>query len=213
MRMRKKKNRIPRLEKVQNLFAVTDGEKLDLAKSFGKKAPLWLEIGCGKGEFSARMAALHPEVNYLALERVTDVLLMAMEKAAKGGAANLRFCECDAADIGALLQGERASRLFINFCDPWPKKRNAKRRLTSPLFLERYKGLLAEGARIYFKTDNDGLFAYSLEQFESCGYEVENICRDLHASPLNGTNIQTEYEKNFSEKGVPIKYLEAFLKG
>lgn len=101
---------------------------------------------------------------------------------------------------------------IVNFSDPWPKKRNAKRRLTSPIFLEKYKTVLKPGARIYFKTDNIGLFEYSLETFGECGYTLENITNDLHASPLNAENIETEYERNFSAKGFSINYLEAFLK-
>lgn len=212
MRIRTKKNRAARLEKVEGLFAVLDGERIDVDASFDAKRPLWLEIGCGKGTFAARMSARHTEVNYLAFERVIDVLLMAMEKAAGEGCGNLRFCNCNAENLPVLLEGQRLDRIFINFCDPWPKKRNAKRRLTSPLFLEKYKALLSPGARIYFKTDNADLFDYSIEQFSSCGYTLENICRDLHSSPLNADNIETEYEKNFSEKGFKINYLEAFVK-
>lgn len=212
MRMRPKKNREARLLKVDNFFAVCDGEKIDVQQSFGEKRPLWLEIGCGKGAFAAAMSSRHPEVNYLALERVIDVMLMAMERAAAEGCGNLRFCSCNAENICTLLEGEKLDRVFINFCDPWPKKRNAKRRLTSPLFLERYKTLLAPGARIYFKTDNRNLFDYSVEQFDSCGYVAENVCYDLHASPLGEDNIMTEYEKNFSEKGFKINYLEAYVK-
>ena len=102
--------------------------------------------------------------------------------------------------------------MYLNYSEPWPKKRNAKRRLTSPIFLEKYKTVLKPGARIYFKTDNIGLFEYSLETFGECGYTLENITNDLHASPLNAENIETEYERNFSAKGFSINYLEAFLK-
>ena len=212
MRMRPKKNREPRLKKVENFFAAVDGETIDIDASFDKKGPLWLEIGCGKGAFAEQMSLRHPDVNYLAVEKVIDVLLMAMEKASKSGCSNLKFCNCDVQNICVLLNGTKVDRMFINFCDPWPKKRNAKRRLTSPLFLEMYKTILKENARIFFKTDNTDLFAYSLEQFAKCGYTLENVCTDLHASVLNDENIETEYEKNFSEKGVKIKYLEAYIK-
>ncbi len=212
MRMRTKKNREARLKKVEDLFVVCEGEKIDVTESFDKKRPLWLEIGCGKGTFATQMSTRHTEVNYLAFEKVIDVMMMAMEKAAREGCGNLRFYNGDAENICALLEGEELDRIFINFCDPWPKKRNAKRRLTSPLFLEKYKKLLANGARIYFKTDNRDLFDYSLEQFVECGYTLENICYDLHASELNEGNIETEYERNFSEKGFKINYVEAFIK-
>lgn len=212
MRMRTKKNREARLKKVEDLFAVLDGEKIDISKSFDKKRPLWLEIGCGKGAFATQMSARNDDVNYLAFEKVIDVMMMAMEKAVRDGCGNLRFYNGDAENILALLEGEKLERIFINFCDPWPKKRNAKRRLTSPLFLEKYKQLLDEGARIYFKTDNRDLFDYSLETFAECGYTLENVCFDLHSSPMNEFNIETEYEKNFSEKGFTINYLEAYIK-
>lgn len=212
MRMRTKKNREARLKKVEDLFAVLDGEKIDISKSFDKKRPLWLEIGCGKGAFASQMSARNDDVNYLAFEKVIDVMMMAMEKAVRDGCGNLRFYNGDAENILALLEGEKLERIFINFCDPWPKKRNAKRRLTSPLFLEKYKQLLDEGARIYFKTDNRDLFDYSLETFAECGYTLENVCFDLHSSPMNEFNIETEYEKNFSEKGFTINYLEAYIK-
>ncbi len=212
MRMRAKKNRENRLEKVQNLFCVMKGESIDIGASFDSNRPLWLEIGCGKGAFAAQMSERHGEVNYLAFEKVLDVLLMAMEKADREGCGNLRFYNGDAENICTLLEGIKVNAIFINFCDPWPKKRNAKRRLTSPLFLERYKHILSEGAKIYFKTDNKDLFDYSLETFIESGYTLENVCFDLHSSPLNESNILTEYEKNFSEKGFKINYLEAFIK-
>lgn len=212
MRMRPKKNRDTRLKKVESLFAVDDGESIDVAASFDDERPLWLEIGCGKGAFATQMSARHPEVNYLAFEKVIDVMMMAMEKADREGCGNLRFYCCDAENISELLKGVKLDRIFINFCDPWPKKRNAKRRLTSPLFLERYKPLLADGARIFFKTDNRPLFDYSLETFAECGYTIENVCFDLHNSPMNEDNIRTEYENNFSGKGFTINYLEAYIK-
>lgn len=212
MRMRSKKNRDVRLERVKDLFCTVNEDKIDIAASYDEKLPLWVELGCGKGTFACKMSEKHPEVNYLAFEKVIDVLMMAMEKATRDGCGNLKFYSGDAENICTLLDGEKIDALFINFCDPWPKKRNAKRRLTSPLFLEKYKGILADGARIYFKTDNRPLFDYSLETFIECGYTLDNVCFDLHASPLNENNIQTEYEQNFSEKGFSINYLEAYLK-
>lgn len=241
MRMRPKRNRLLRLERVSELFALdvegnfagspvtevtvaeaVDGESeayvalkpiaIDVEKSFDRKAPLFLEIGCGKGSFACAYAKRRPDVNYLALEKVDDVILLAMERAQREGATNLRFCKADAENLLELLHGIKVDAMFINFCDPWPKARNAKRRLTSPGFLENYKGILADGAKIFFKTDNRPLFDYSLETFAECGYHLENVCFDLHASPLDATNIRTEYETTFSAKGFKINYLEASLK-
>ncbi len=212
MRVRVKKNRDVRLQKVEKFYAALNEEKIDVKASYDKERPLWIELGCGKGAFATKMSARHPEVNYLAFELVIDVMLMAMEKAERDGCGNLKFYNGDAEKITELLDGEKANAIFINFCDPWPKARTAKRRLTSPLFLERYKKILAEGARIYFKTDNRPLFDYSVEQFEACGYTLENVCYDLHNSPMNEANIRTEYEDNFSGKGFTINYLEAYIK-
>ncbi len=212
MRMRAKKNRDERIKKVESLFCQITDDKIDINASYDAERPLWLEIGCGKGAFASQMSARHTEVNYLAFEKVLDVLLMAMEKADREGCGHLRFYNGDAENVCQLLDGNKVSAIFINFCDPWPKKRNAKRRLTSPIFLEKYKQILADDARIYFKTDNKDLFDYSLETFIEAGYTLENVCFDLHNSPLNENNIPTEYEKNFSEKGFCINYLEAFIK-
>lgn len=212
MRMRPKKNRDERLKKVEKWLCSCNDDQINVSESFDKSRPLWVEIGCGKGAFATQMSTRHPEVNYLAMEKVIDVMLMAMEKAESNGCGNLKFYNGDAEYIDALLKNTKADAIFINFCDPWPKKRNAKRRLTSPLFLERYKKILNKGGKIYFKTDNRPLFDYSLETFAEAGYTVKNVCFDLHASPLNKSNIETEYEKNFSAKGFSINYLEAFIK-
>jgi len=211
MRMRAKKNREERLQKVEHMLCVVNEDIIDIDSSFNDKRPLWVELGCGKGAFATQMSARHPEVNYLAFEKVRDVMLMAMEKADREGCGNLKFYDGDAENICTLLGENKICALFINFCDPWSKKRYAKRRLTSPIFLEKYKKVLAENARIFFKTDNRELFDYSLETFTEAGFTLDNVCFDLHNSPMNETNIPTEYEKNFSAKGFTINYLEAFI--
>lgn len=213
MRMRPKKNRVPRLEKVKGLIANEKDGKIDLSASFeGLNGPLFVELGCGKGAFAVGLCGKYPDARILAVEKVTDVIMMAMEAADRNGCGNVRFVNADAAGLCDMLPEKSAERIYINFCDPWPKKRNAKRRLTSPLFLEMYKRILAAGGKIFFKTDNRPLFDYSLETFAACGYTVENVTYDLHASALASENIQTEYERNFSAKGFSINYLEAFLK-
>lgn len=212
--MRPKKNRATRLENVKELFAVTteDG-KIDIPASFGEESNISIEIGCGKGRFICGKAVQFPDENFIAFERVTDVNMMAMEKAFASGLTNVRFHNGDAKELCNLLPPHSVNTIYLNFSDPWPKKRNAKRRLTSPLFLEMYKGLLAPDAVIYFKTDNIGLFEYSLETFTECGYTLSNVCYDLHNDAvLSANNIQTEYEEKFSEKGFTINYLEARLK-
>lgn len=214
MRMRPKKNRVTRLENVKELFAVTDdGGKIDIPASFGEDTSISIEIGCGKGRFICGKAERNPDKKFIAFERVADVNMMAMEKAFAAGLTNVRFHNGDAKELCNLLPPHSVDTVYLNFSDPWPKKRNAKRRLTSPLFLEMYKGLLAPDAVIYFKTDNIGLFEYSLETFAECGYTLSNVCYDLHNDGvLSANNIQTEYEEKFSEKGFTINYLEARLK-
>lgn len=213
MRMRPKKNRDIRLERVSYLYAVKDGDCLDLPASFeNENGRLLVEIGCGKGSFAVGLSKKQPDARIIALEKVPDVMMMAMEKASREECTNIRFDNIDAMNIDTYLPCHSVDALYLNFSDPWPKKHNAKRRLTSPIFLEKYKAVLKPGARIYFKTDNIGLFEYSLETFTECGYTLENITNDLHASPLNAENIETEYERNFSAKGFTINYLEAFLK-
>ncbi len=214
MRMRAKKNRITRLETVKELFAVTDENgKICPDLCFGENPVYSIEIGCGKGRFICGKAAANKDKNYIAFERVTDVNMMAMEKAFNAGLTNVRFHNGDAARLGEMLPHGSVSEIFLNFSDPWPKARYAKRRLTSPLFLEMYKQLLTTDGVIYFKTDNIGLFEYSLETFAASGYSLTNVCYDLHNDPaLASANIKTEYEEKFSEKGFTINYLEARLK-
>jgi len=136
-------------------------------------------------------------------------MLMAMEKCSNLNCENVRFYRCDATIVDTLLPENSVDVLYLNFSDPWPKARTAKRRLTATPFLEKYKKILKPEGRIYFKTDNRPLFDFSLEQFEEAGFELENVCFDLHNSPMMADNIETEYEKNFSAKGFTINYLEA----
>lgn len=212
MRIRPKKNREARMKKVSYLLAKTDEDGvLDIIPTFSENKNLFLEIGCGKGAFVTELSRRYPEVNILAVERVQDVMMMAMEKADREECENIAFSSENADRIDILLPEKSVDKMFLNFSDPWPRKKNAKRRLTSPLFLERYKHILKDGARIYFKTDNIGLFEYSLETFKEAGFTLENVCYDLHSSEMNETNIMTEYEKNFSSQGFTINYLEAFL--
>lgn len=211
--MRPKKNRNSRLLAVNEYFAVFDGEKCDLSKSFAfDSESLFLELGCGKGDFAAALSKRHPETRMIAVEKVVDVIMMAMEKAKGQQCENLRFIHADIEKIHEIMPKNAVTALFINFCDPWPRKKNAKRRLTSPLFLEKYKTLLKKDARLYFKTDNLALFEYSLETLQNAGFTLQNVCFDLHGDEiLNKNNIQTEYERTFSQKGFKINTLEAFL--
>ncbi|PKM62425.1 MAG: tRNA (guanosine(46)-N7)-methyltransferase TrmB [Firmicutes bacterium HGW-Firmicutes-21] len=217
MRMRPKKNRAARMEKVSYLFAKTDENgRVDIMETFKKDGvasdkPLFLEIGCGKGAFVTELSRQNPDADIIAAELVTDVLMLAMEKADRENRTNIAFLNENADRTDIFMPEKSTDRLYLNFSDPWPRKKNSKRRLTSPLFLEKYKKILKDGARIYFKTDNIGLFEYSLETLKEAGFTLENICYDLHSSELSSNNIMTEYENNFSSKGFKINYLEAFF--
>ena len=213
MRMRPKKNRAKRMDRVSSLFAQCNADgRVDIAATFGAERRISLEIGCGKGAFIKELSAREPQNCFIAAELVPDVLMMAMEKAFEAQLPNLRFLHCNAETIDSVIPAASVGTLYLNFSDPWPKKRNAKRRLTSPAFLERYKRILAPGGMIIFKTDNKGLFDYSLETFTQCGYAVTDVCFDLHGDPvLSKENIETEYEKNFSAKGFLINRLVAVL--
>ena len=213
MRMRPKKNRDARLEKVDYLFAsIGEDGFIDIENTFGKNGVISLEIGCGKGAFVLGKAQKEPGELFIAAELVRDIIMMAMEKIAASGIGNVRFLNVNAENIDSAIPSGSVDSLYLNFSDPWPKKRNAKRRLTAPAFLERYKKILAPGGKIYFKTDNKGLFDYSLESFVANGFTVTDVCFDLHGDPvLSKDNVETEYEKNFSAKGFLINCLTAYI--
>ncbi len=212
MHMRKKKNRDTRLQKVESFFAVT-GEKGEvlLDETFDQTGELYLEIGCGKGAFITELSRRVEGKRLLAVELITDALLMAMEKCASEDCKNLKFLNTNAGKIHEILPPHSVSRLYLNFSDPWPKNRDREKRLTSCTFLEKYKQILAPDARICFKTDNRPLFDFSLQTFPASGFVLEKVCFDVHNSELNAENIETEYERKFSEKGFSINYLEAYL--
>ena len=212
MRMRPKKNREARMKKVSGLLAKTNRDgSVDIMSTFNINKPLFLEIGCGKGAFVTELSRRNPDISIIAVERVPDVLMMAMEKSEREGCKNIAFL-CENADkIDILFKEKSVCGLYLNFSDPWPRKKHAKRRLTSPLFLEKYKRILKNDAKIFFKTDNTDFFEYSLQTFKKSGFRLNNVCYDLHSSPFAEINIETEFEKNFSSQGFKIKYLEAII--
>lgn len=175
---------------------------------FPEAKPIHMEIGCGKGNFAVGMAAAHPEWNFIAVEKIPDVACCALEKAKATAAErernNLRFLIGDAQHLGEWVEPHSVSRIYLNFSDPWPKKGYAKRRLTHRGFLELYRTILIEGGELYLKTDNEGLFDFSLEEFEAMGLTVTFSSRDFHSTPEAEGNIMTEYEANFSSQGMPI---------
>ena len=208
MRARKKKHGAERIAACAELLIESPETLFENPNApFDRERPIHVEIGCGKGSFACALAAAHPEINLFALERVSDVACLALEKAERTKEErldNLRFIIGDAAALPAYFPPHSVDCIYLNFSDPWPKSGHAKRRLTHRIFLEKYQTVLKKGGVLRFKTDNAGLFDFSLEQFAEMGLATRDLTRDLHHSPLAENNIMTEYEKNFSEKGFPI---------
>lgn len=207
MRMRRKKHGAERIAACAELLIETPSASVDPKTYFPAAAPLHLEIGCGKGAFAVGMAKKHPDVNFIAMERVSDVACLALEKAkgaSEEGRDNLRFVIGDAKNLAEFFPAHSFTCIYLNFSDPWPKKGYAKRRLTYRSFLELYRTLLVPGGLLKLKTDNEGLYRFSLEEFAAAGLTVEWQTEDLHHTPEASDNVMTEYEKNFSEKGQVI---------
>ena len=191
--------------------AVEEKEYLDFPALFGNGNPVVLEIGAGKGQFCCELAQREPKVNILAVEKASNVIVDAAEKIISLGIKNAVALRCDAEYLEKYIPEHSVSRIYLNFSCPFPKKSYAAHRLTHRKFLEIYKKLLAPGAEIHQKTDNREFFEFSLEEVSQSGFTLKNISLDLHKSGFEG-NIETEYERRFSEQGLPIYRLEAFLK-
>jgi len=175
---------------------------------FEKKCPLYLEIGTGKGRFITEMALKNPQNHYLGIEKFSSVLVRALDKRQELEMDNLYFLRMDAEDIVSIFAQGEVDGIYLNFSDPWPKDRHAKRRLTSSRFLERYYYILKPEGTVIFKTDNQELFDFSLEQARQAGWVILSSTRDLHHSPYVQENIMTEYEERFSAMGHPICRME-----
>ena len=182
---------------------------------FNNTNPIHIEIGMGKGQFILEMARRNPDVNYVGIEKYSSVLLRAIEKFDTEeymNIRNLRFMCIDATTIEEVFEENEVSKIYLNFSDPWPKARHAKRRLTSRQFFDRYKTILKSGCTVEFKTDNTELFNFSLEEVKEAGWNLEHYTYDLHHCDfMNEGNIMTEYEEKFSSKGNPINKLIARL--
>ena len=204
MRMRKKKHCAERLERCESLWIKqAEDYKGKWSEIFGNDNPIHIEIGCGKGQFITTMAQKNPDVNYIAIDVVPDVLVIALEKATAAEIPNVRFIIADANKLEEYFEPQEISRIYLNFSDPWKKNKQAKRRLTHKNFLDIYKRLLKNGDFIYFKTDNKALFEFSLNSFAQENFKMQNITFDLHNSKFEG-NVMTEYETRFSEQGLPV---------
>ena len=210
MRMRKKKNLVPRMEAcgaylIRDPFALR-GRWRELMP---ETRELRVELGCGKGGFTVGTAAAEPDVLLIAVEKVPDAMVVAMEKARDAGVHNVWFVDGDAALLPDMFAEGEIDRLYINFCDPWPKSNQKKRRLTHGNFLKKYRHVLAEGGAIHFKTDNAPLFAWSVEEIPQFGFTLSEVTDDLHANGPVG--IMTGYEEKFYALGTPIHRVEAVV--
>lgn len=203
MRMRKKPNLVPRMERCSDILIADPTQMQGKWRQLKPDAAqLWLEIGCGKGRFTAQTAAANPDVLYIAIERVPDAMVIAMERCKEMGLTNVFFVDGDAALLRDYFAPDELDRLFINFCDPWPSHKHARRRLTHVNFLVLYRGILKVGGQIHFKSDNKDLYEYSLFQFPKAGYELSEVTRNLHEHGICG--IMTDYEEKFHNMGTPI---------
>ena len=203
MRMRKKPNLVPRMQRCAELL-VTDpqehcGKWLSDFPGFSK---LHLELGCGKGKFTVGTAQNNPDTLIVAVERVEDAMVIAMERTKAMELNNVRFISGDVRDLLKYFAPNETDRIYLNFSDPWPSRRHEDRRLTAPGFLALYKSVLPVGGEIHFKTDNSGLFEFSLKSFERNGFSLSEVKRDLHENGPCG--IMTDYEEKFYTQGLKI---------
>ncbi len=197
----------------ESVFVVHEPErqKGNWRNIFGNNNPIHIEIGMGKGRFLMDMAKVYPFINYIGIEKYSSVLLRAIQKMEREEQplSNVRFIRMDAETIGNVFEIEEVDRIYLNFSDPWPKDRHAKRRLPSREFLARYDKILKKEGQLEFKTDNKDLFLFALEELEPAGWKAEKISYDLHRDKdMSEGNIMTEYEEKFSSIGNPIyKYI------
>ena len=206
MRMRKKPNLIPRKERCGRLLISSADAQQQLRGRWRTLMPqasaLRVELGCGKGRFTAETAGAHPDILFVAVERVPDAMVIAMERCMELQLHNVFFLDEDASRLPLLFAPGEVECIYINFCDPWPGQRHAKRRLTSVGFLELYRQVLSPGGQIRFKTDNRDLFEWSLFQFPKVGFTLSQVTRDLHGQGVCG--VMTDYEEKFHSQGKPI---------
>lgn len=179
---------------------------------FGNDHQVHVEIGMGKGKFIMQLAAANPNINYIGIEKYSSVLLRALEKSQEVELRNLYFIRFDAEYLNEIFGEKDIDRIYLNFSDPWPKDRHAKRRLTSKEFLSRYNLCLKKEGEVVFKTDNRSLFDFSLEEVKIAGWELKDVTFDLHHSEYLEGNVMTEYEERFVAKGNPIHKLVAYRK-
>ena len=210
MRMRKKKNLVPRMERCGD-FLIRD--PYDRAGHWRELMPeareLRLELGCGKGRFTAGTAAAEPDVLFIAVEMVPDAMVVAMERCVNAGLTNVYFVDANADQLPSFFAPGEVDRIYLNFSDPCPSNRHAKRRLTHGNFLRLYRQVLKMGGQIHFKTDNQGLFEFSVDEIPNFGFTLSEVTRNLHE--YGPVGVMTDYEAKFYEQGLPINRLVATM--
>lgn len=212
MRLRYVKNARDLIEQHPTyIYDDTIHEPLPMQQLFPKEQPLHLEIGMGKGQFIHTLASSNPTINYMGIEKFDSAIVKALQKVIEEPLDNLHLLRADAVYLPQLLGEQSISRIYLNFSDPWPKVRHAKRRLTHPNFLQYYKKLLCPKGEVHFKTDNRALFDYSLETMEAYGMELLYVEYDLHKQDVHD-NIMTEFEERFVNEGKPIHKVIARFK-
>ena len=213
MRLRKNKQGEAALSTMPGvLIPGENAPKLDWSAVFGRKAKLHVEIGVGKGDFIRAAAAKNPSIDYIGIERMWTVLYIAAKKNQARPLSNLRLLPLEARELASLFDPGQVQRIYLNFSDPWPKNRHAHRRLTAPSMLSLYGEILAPGGQIQLKTDQEAFFAYSIGECLKAGWSLGKITRDLYRSGMED-NIQTEYERRFTDMGHAICRLEAWRPG
>ncbi len=217
MRIRKRAWARPELENCNFYIDHPEENKGKWSECFKKQQPMHMELGCGKGAFISQLALQNPNINYIAVDLIDAMLGLAKRnieekyKEANREIDNVLLARCDIERILLMMdEVDQIDRIYINFCNPWPRGKHQKRRLTHTRQLEKYKVFLKDNGEIYFKTDDDGLFLASLKYFEEAGYQVVWKTYDLHSENILD-NIETEHEKMFSQEGIKIKALKAIL--
>lgn len=210
MRLRKKWWARPELEADSRVVIRPTEKKGTWSEEFGNSNPIHLELGCGRGKFITEKAEQFPNINFVAVDLKDEVLIYVLEKLKEREITNIRIVPMNISFIGDVFEKDEVSKIYINFCNPWPKERHKKRRLTHSKFLEIYKSFIKSGTEIWFKTDDIGLFDESQEYFKESGFNLEYITYDLHKSDFKD-NIMTEYETKFTNLGMKTMFLIARL--
>ena len=209
MRLRNVKGSREKISAIAFVIHEPEQQKGNWSEVFGNDNPIHIEIGMGKGQFITTLAQQNPEINYIGIEKFSSVIIRAIEKQDELQLPNLKLIRMDAEAIEEVFEKGEVARIYLNFSDPWPKDRHAKRRLTSRQFFARYNTILKEDGQVIFKTDNRELFDFSLEEVVEAGWNLENHTFDLHNSEYVEGNVMTEYEAKFSAEGKPINRLVA----